>query len=47
MSPSSSLSRLYYRHFERTAVGGGMRDRLVGALETEARDLEMIESDQA
>jgi chromosome partitioning protein len=42
-----ALSRLNHRHFERTCVGGGMRDRLVGAVETEGCDLEMIEIDQA
>jgi hypothetical protein len=31
------LSRLDHRHSEGTAVAGGMRDRLVGAVETEGR----------
>jgi hypothetical protein len=41
------LSRFYHRHFERTGVGGGMRHRFVGAVETEGRDLKMTEVDQA
>jgi MmyB-like transcription regulator ligand binding domain len=36
-----------HRHLERSAVGGSVRDRLVGAVEVEFRDREIVELEQA
>ena len=38
----AASARLDHGHFERTAVGGRMDDRIVGPVEAERGDLEMI-----
>jgi hypothetical protein len=43
---SSIASRLDHRHLEWAAIGGGMRDRLIGVIEVEAGRFELIEIDQ-